>query len=296
MNSSIASAFQPDEPIDRDKEVRSTHIYHKIVASMEVDTETNGESRTELDSHANIMPVVGREVLVVEQPGKAVELSPFTPDYKPIKVEVMNAVIQYDSPLDGKQYMLVILNALQVPSMSNNLIPPFIMWENRIIVNEFAKIHCEDPTREDYAIIFKGYDLRIPLQLHGIFSYFVTRKPDVKSVVDAHEPLNSATEIYTLTPRRWNPHMDAYALDEESIVDWEGNIKEMNRCDMKIVFDEIGDEYQNQFKISSMEAQHVDDVLKARSQHNNNNAYKKSELSIISSALCPHLLTSMMEG
>ena len=45
-----------------------------------------------------------------------------------------------------------------------------------------------------------------------------------------------------------------------------------------------------------MEAQHVDEILKARSQHNNNNVYKTSELSIISSALCPHLLISMIEA
>ena len=49
------------------------------------------------------------------------------------------------------------------------------MRGNVIIVNECAMIHSEDPTREDHAIIFKGYILRIPLQLHGIVSYFVTR-------------------------------------------------------------------------------------------------------------------------
>ena len=139
------SALQPDEPFDRGKELRSTHLYHKIVASMEVEVEMDGESRMELDSHAN-MPVVGKEALIVEQSGKMVEVSPFTPDYKPIKVEVVNAVVQYDSPLDGREYMLVIQNALCVPSMSNNLIPPFIMRENGIVVNECAKIHCEDPT------------------------------------------------------------------------------------------------------------------------------------------------------
>ena len=295
MKTRIVGVLQPEEPIDRGKEVRSTHLYHKIVASMEVDVEMDGESRTELDSHAN-MTVVRREALIVEKSGKTVEVSPFTPDYKPIKVEVVNAVVQYDSPLDGREYMLVIQNALCVPSMSNNLIPPFIMRENRIIVNECAKIHCEDPTREDHAIIFKGYDLRIPLQLHGIFSYFVTRKPDVESFVDAHEPLNCATEIYTHTPTRWNPHTDAYALNEESIIDWEGNIKDRNHCDVKIVLDKIGDEYQNQYKISSMEAQHVDEILKVRSQHNNNNVFKSSKLSIILSVLCPHLLTSMIEA
>ena len=174
----VVSALQPDEPFDRGKKLRSNHLYHKIVASMEVDMgidgqETRRESRMELDSHAN-MPVIGREALVVEQSGRTVEVSPFIPDYKPIKVEVVNAVVQYDSPLDGKEYMLVIQNALCVPSMNNNLIPPFIMRENGIVVNECAKIHCEDPTREDHAIVFKGYDFHIPLQLHGIFSYFIT--------------------------------------------------------------------------------------------------------------------------
>ena len=110
--------------------------------------------------------------------------------------------------------------------MSNNLITPFIMQDNGIVVNECAKIHCEDPTREDHTIIFRGYDFRIPLQLHGIFSYFVTRKPDIQSLEGAHEPLNNVTEIYTLTPTRWNPHTDVYALNEESIIDWEGNIKD----------------------------------------------------------------------
>ena len=74
MNQSTVSALHPNEPIDIGKEVRSTHIYHKIMASMEVEVETDGESRTELDSHVN-MPVVGREVLIVEQSGKMVEVS-----------------------------------------------------------------------------------------------------------------------------------------------------------------------------------------------------------------------------
>ena len=174
----VVSALQPDIPFDRGKKLRSTHLYHKIVASMEVDMEMDGqetwrESRTELDSHDN-MPVVGKEALVVEQSRKTVEVSPFTPDYKPIKVEVVNAMVQYDSPLDGKEYMLVIQNALCVPSMSNNLIPLFMMRENGIVVNECAKIDCEDPTQEDHTIIFKGYDFHIPLQLYGIFSYFTT--------------------------------------------------------------------------------------------------------------------------
>ena len=171
------------------------------------------------------------------------------------------------------------------------------MWENGITVNECAKIHCEDPPREDHAIIFKIYDLHIPLQLHGIFSHFVTRKPDAESSMGVHEPLNCATEIYTLTPTRWNPHTDAYAMNEESIIDWEGNIKDRSHHDVKIVVNEIGDEYQNQYKISSIEVQYVDEILKIRSQqNNNNNMFQTNELSTISSILCPHLLTLMIEA
>ena len=175
----VVSALQSDEPFDRGKKLRCNHLYHKIMASTEVvdmgidSQETRRESRMELDSLAN-MPVVDREALVVEQSGRMVEVSPFTPDYKPIRVEVVNAMVQYDSPLDGKEYMLVIRNVLCVPSMNNNLIPPFSMRENRIVVNECAKIHCEDPTQEDHAIFFKGYDFHIPLHLHGKFSYFIT--------------------------------------------------------------------------------------------------------------------------
>ena len=112
----------------------------------------------------------------------------------------------------------------------------------------------------------------------------------------AHEPLNNATEIYTLTPMRWNPHTDAYAQNKGSIVDWEGNIKDKSNRDIKIVLEDVGDEYQNEYKVSSMEVKHVDEILKARTQQDNNNHwYWAHELSTISSMLCPHLLTSMIE-
>ena len=208
----------------------------------------------------------------------------------------MNAIIQYDSPLDGKEYILVVQNALRVPSMSNNLFPPFIMRENGIMVNECAKIHCEDPTRHDHTIIFKGYDLCIPLRLHGVFSYFVTRKPDVELALDMNEPPIYAKEIYTLTPTKWNPHTDAYALNEASIVDWERNIKEKGRSDVKIVLDEIGDEYQSPYGVSTMEALQMDKVILSRSQCNNIDIFKMNELSMISSILCSYRFTSMVEA
>ena len=43
--------------------------------------ETCVESRTELDSHAN-MPVVRKHAYIIAETGKKVDVSPFTPDSK----------------------------------------------------------------------------------------------------------------------------------------------------------------------------------------------------------------------
>ena len=65
------------------------------------------ESRTELNSHAN-MVVVGRNTLILAEHGKTVDVSPFTPDYKPTEYQLVDAAIQYDDLFNGEQYILVI--------------------------------------------------------------------------------------------------------------------------------------------------------------------------------------------
>ena len=49
-------------------------------------------------------------------------------------------------------------------------------------------------------------------------SYFSTSKPSIK---DLEEP----DDVYDLTPTTWNPHSDAYDINEESMLDWEGHMK-----------------------------------------------------------------------
>ena len=61
---------------------------------------------------------------------------------------------------------------------------------------------------------------------------------------------------------RWNPHMATYAQNKESIVHWEGNIKDKSNRDIKIVIEDVGDEYQNDYNVSLMEVKCVDEILK----------------------------------
>eukprot|EP00980_Cylindrotheca_fusiformis_P014394 scaffold3830_cov85-Cylindrotheca_fusiformis.AAC.6 len=149
-------------------------------------------SRTDLDSHAN-MPVLGRNSFILSDTGKTAEVSPFSPDYEPMEIKIVDGAIAYDCPYTGKLYILVIRNALYVPSMNDNLIPPFILREKGIYVNDTAKIHQDDPTISTHAIEFPGFDLRIPLQLWGTFSYFQSRRPTLVELEESEETFSDDT-------------------------------------------------------------------------------------------------------
>ena len=187
-----------------------------------------------MDRDAN-MPVAGRNCYIISKLGKYVNVSPFTLAYKALRVPMVDAVIQYDSPHDGKSYILVIQNALHVPSMTNNLPPPFMLMEAGVEVNNKAKIHMQDPGMDDHAITFGEMGFKIPLSLSGIFPYFTTIKP-------TNNMLQDPSEVYILISARWDPHSDVYAHNEDNILDWEGNMKEPKHCDQCLVLDEILDD------------------------------------------------------
>ena len=147
---------------------------------------------------------------------------------------MVDAVIQYDSPYDGKSYILVIWNALHVPSMTNNLLPPFMLREAGVEVNDKAKIHMQDPTTDNHVITFGETGFKIPLSLSGIFSYFTTTKL-------TNDMLQDPSEVYILMPASWDPHSDVYAYNEDNMLDLEGNMKEPKHHDQWLVLDEIPD-------------------------------------------------------
>ena len=152
----------------------------------------NETSRTELDSHAN-MPVIGMNAYILSKIGVTVDVAPFTADYKPISVEVVDAALKYECPYSGEVKILIIRRRLYVPSMTHNLLPPFMLREAGITINEGPKIHAISPTEEHHAITFQKTNFRIPLSLHGTFSYFPTSKPRIQ---DLEEP----EDVYVLTP------------------------------------------------------------------------------------------------
>ena len=127
-------------------------MFTTMVSAIDVSEEATDmeekESRTELDSHANT-PVVGRNAYIISDMGRIADLNPFTLGYDSMRISIVDAAVRYDCPYDGPSYIFVLCNALHVPSMKNNLIPPFVMREAGIRVNDTPKIQTSDPTEED---------------------------------------------------------------------------------------------------------------------------------------------------
>ena len=111
-------------------------------------------------------------------------------------------------------------NALHVPAMEQNLIPPFVMREAGFVVNDTPKIHMKNPTIEDYSLCFEETSFRIPMALWGTFSYFPT-------IVPTNDELAACDDVYLRTANgSWNPHSDSYSKNEEMMTDWEGQMVE----------------------------------------------------------------------
>ena len=69
----------------------------------------------------------------------------------------------------------MVINALCVPSLEHNLIPPFILREVGLVLNDTPKIHCNVTSAEDHSLFDEDTGLRIPFTLDGTFSVFKSR-------------------------------------------------------------------------------------------------------------------------
>ena len=177
---------------------------------------------TELDSHAN-MVVLGRFVTIIRRTGRSVDVQAFADDVPTMKsVPIVDAVVAHDCPCTHTTTLLIITNALHVPSMEHNLIPPFIMRQAGLIVNDVPKFQLDSPTTDDHAIIDPDTGIRIHLTLQSTFSGFPTRELTRRELTNAED----YTKVW-LTPNleHWDPYDDSYAEQEQSLLDNDGNLR-----------------------------------------------------------------------
>ena len=181
------------------------------------------DPKSELDSHAN-MVVLGRNCFIFEWSGQTCNIMPFTKTLGTVQyVPIVDAAIAYDCPYQFETYILLIWIVLYLPTLENNFIPPFIMREGGVIVNDKAKIHCDNPTVDDHCIKFYNSDLSIPLKLDGTFSFFHSQKP-------MDDELQSCDKVIIFPDNScWNPYCKSLSLNEESMLDYNGEMADKSR-------------------------------------------------------------------
>ena len=136
-----------------------------------------------------------------------------------ISVPVVDAVLVYDCEVSGESHLLLIRNALSIPSMTNHLIPPFMMRLAGLEVDECPKFLAKKPSINNHSIYFPEDDVRIPLMLEGTISYVPTREATRDELESLH--------ILDITPNSssWNPHNPVYRDQEDNMIDYKGNVK-----------------------------------------------------------------------
>lgn len=177
------------------------------------------DSRSELDSHANMM-VLGKNCFIFDTVhGRTCDVEPFDRSLGVAKIiPFVDASLSYDCPITHESYLLIIRNALYVETMEVNLLSPFIMREAGLLVNDTPKIHVDDPNEHHHVIVFPDDDLSIPLRLNGTFSFFHRRTPTFDEV-KFKDPI-FLTQIVTIGI----PTRNILLQTRNPWSDWEGNM------------------------------------------------------------------------
>ena len=178
----------------------------------------DGDSRTELDSHAD-SPCVGHNTLVVSCTGKSVYVNVALPSMGSRKAPIVTAAVTYDAP-DGERYVVIINQAIYFEELQHNLIGTNMVRMNDVNVNDRPKSLTTNPTDEDHALVFKRDGVTIPLLINGVISYFPTRKT-------TWEEYNNLPHLHlTAESPEWDPHSDQLQQMEASITDANGNLRD----------------------------------------------------------------------
>jgi hypothetical protein len=106
-----------------------------------------------------------------------------------IQTPIANIAVAYDDPNTQSTFILIFNQVLSVPDLDHNLISPFQLRVNSIIINETPLMTLADHQPLDtipptsHSIMITEPELLIPLRLSGIMSYFDTRRPTAYELI-----------------------------------------------------------------------------------------------------------------
>ena len=102
--------------------------------------------------------------------------------------------------------MLVMRNSLCVHTIDINLIPPFVLREAGLILNDTPKINFEDPSVEEHSLFDEETGPIIPFTLNGTFSIFETRSLTEDEIEKTE---NHPNVFLTTDSNKWYPYTES---------------------------------------------------------------------------------------
>ena len=136
--------------------------------------------------------------------------------YDPLKgimppiCQTVSSSVAYDFPMTGGVFIIEVHQAILIYHLHNNILCTMQMRMYEVKVNDIQKYLNDNPTDQAHSIVMheKGETPLIPLHLHGVTSYFTSRKPTM-------EENNNCTHFSaTAVDPEWDPH-DPYFLAQE---------------------------------------------------------------------------------
>jgi hypothetical protein len=142
--------------------------------------QVKGVNRSDLDSHADAC-VVGKEALIFNDFDREVTVSGCDPSGETKSLKTVSVALGYVIPETRKNVLLIIHQAISLPTVDHNLLSTMQMRLNDGVVNETLKFQSLETTSLSHTISVRGDEvddvLVIPLDLFGVVSCFPTFKP-----------------------------------------------------------------------------------------------------------------------
>jgi hypothetical protein len=172
------------------------------------------QGMVELDSHADTCCAVSN-CTIVEYAGKVCNVIGYnrnTLNDELFDVPIVTAATAYNAP-NGETYILILAQTLYQGGLLNyTLICPNQLRSNGIIVDDVPKHLSPDPSMATHSIHIPNDELRIPLDLKGVISYFITRAPTPQEV-------ETCKWIMLTSETDWDPHSDSFKINESNYDD-----------------------------------------------------------------------------
>ena len=109
--------------------------------------------RTELDNHTDTSIVSPTAALIFHDFECPLNISGYDGSMGSSQAQVVSAAVAYDCPAMGDTYMLVIHQAVAVPSMQHILLSSMQLRDNDVRVNDEPKYLALNPSQEQHSII-----------------------------------------------------------------------------------------------------------------------------------------------